>query len=86
MARLESKIAQQEETIKAQRRRIDDIRYYLKAKGDDYDKDELEGLILSSTESVKRPLKLVSLDNLVLAVNDHEKRQQVSGSCHLLFL
>ena len=83
MTGMQRQIAQQLAIIKKQKSRIEDIKYYLRRKGDDYEKEDLEGLIIADTEKAKQNLQLVSLDNLVREVDHHWKRQRVSDRCHL---
>lgn len=76
MTGMQRQIAQQLAIIKKQKSRIEDIKYYLRRKGDDYEKEDLEGLIIADTEKAKQNLQLVSLDNLVREVDHHWKRQR----------
>lgn len=83
MSRMQSKIAQQLAIIRKQRNRIEDVKYYLRRKGDDYEREDLKGQIIFDTDKAKQSLQLASLDNLVLEVDHHEKGQAVSDMCHL---
>ena len=83
MAGLQRKIQQQLAIMKKQKRQIDLIKYYMKRKGDDYEKEDLKGNIVTDTEKGKQNLQLMSLDNLVREVDHQEERQRVSDRCHL---
>lgn len=81
MSRMQSKIAKQIAVMNKQRRRIAQIKYYLKRKGEDYEKEDLKGEIVSQTENIIEKLQLPSLDNLVRETDHHEKGQKVSDRC-----
>lgn len=81
MSRMQNKIAKQLAIMKKQRRRIENIKFYLKRKGDDYQKDDLKGDIVFQTDKAKERLQLASLDNLVRETDHHEKGQKVSDRC-----
>ena len=55
----------------------------MKRKGDDYEKEDLEGNIIADTEKGKQNLQLASLDNLVKEADHQEERQRVSDRYHL---
>lgn len=76
MAGLQRKIQQQLAIMKKQKRQIDLIKYYMKRKGDDYEKEDLKGNIVTDTEKGKQNLQLMSLDNLVREVDHQEERQR----------
>lgn len=83
MSRMQRKIATQLAIIKKQKNRIQTIKYYLKRKGDDYEKEDLKGKINFDTDKAKESLQLPLLDNLVSEVDHQEKWQKVSDRCHL---
>ena len=86
MAGLQRKIAQQLASMKKQKSRINFIKFYMKRKGDDYEKEDLEGNIIADTEKGKQNLQLASLDNLVKEADHQEERQRVSDRYHLAWV
>ena len=78
---MQSKIARQIAVMDKQRKRIREIKYYLKRKGDDYEREDLKGEIVSQTEKILEKLELPSLDDLVRETDHHEKGQKVSDRC-----
>lgn len=84
MSRMQRKIATQLAIMKRQKNRIETIKHYLKRKGDDYEKEDLEGNIKYETDKARESLKLPLLDHLVQGVDHQEERQRVSDSCHLI--
>ena len=81
MSRMKNKIAAQLAVMDKQRRRIRDIKYYLKRKGDDFDKEDLQGEIVFQTSNILEKLQLASLENLIRETDHHEKGQKVSDRC-----
>lgn len=82
MSQMETKIAAQLAIMQKQKNRIQAIKLYLKRKGEDYEKDDLEGKISFDTDKVKKSLQLASLDNLVREVDHQGEWQKVSKNCH----
>jgi len=76
MSRMKNKIAAQLAVMDKQRRRIRDIKYYLKRKGDDFDKEDLQGEIVFQTSNILEKLQLASLENLMRETDHHEKGQK----------
>ena len=68
-----------------QRKQMDNIKFYLKEKGDDYERDDLQGEIVFQTDKIKRKLQLASLENLIRETSHHEKGQKVSDRCQSSF-
>ena len=85
MSRMKRKIAQQEAIMTKQRKQMDNIKFYLKEKGDDYERDDLQGEIVFQTDKIKRKLQLASLENLIRETIHHEKGQKVSDRCQSSF-
>lgn len=75
MSQMQIKIAAQLAIMQKQKNRIETIKFYLKRKGEDYEKDDLEGKITFDTDKAKESLQLDSLDNLVREV-DHQETWQ----------
>jgi len=75
MSQMQTKIAAQLAIMQKQKNRIQAIKFYLKRKGEDYEKEDLEGKISFDTDKVKKSLQLASLDNLVREV-DHQGEWQ----------
>ena len=86
MSQMQRKIAAQLAIMQKQKNRIEAIKFYLKRKGEDYEKDDLEGEITFDTDKAKESLQLASLDNLVLEVDHQETWQRVSDSFHSSFI
>ncbi|KAL9953418.1 hypothetical protein ACROYT_G040836 [Oculina patagonica] len=82
MSRMQRKIAAQLAIMKKQQNRIQTIQYYLRRKGDDYEKEDLEGKINFETDKAKESMQLPLLDNLVSEVDHQEKWQK--GILHAL--
>ena len=78
MSQMQTKIAAQLAIIRKQKNRIEAIKFYLKRKGEDYEKDDLEGKITFDTDKAKESLQIASLDNLVREVDHQETWQKVS--------
>ena len=78
MSRMKRKIAQQQAIMTKQKKQMDNIKFYLKEKGDDYERDDLQGEIVFQTDKIKQKLQLASLENLIRETNHHEKGQKVS--------
>jgi len=72
---MQTKIAAQLAIMQKQKNRIQAIKFYLKRKGEDYEKEDLQGKISFDTDKVKKSLQLASLDNLVREV-DHQGEWQ----------
>ena len=85
MSQMQRKIAAQLAIMKKQKNRIEAIKFYLKRKGEDYEKDDLEGKITFDTDKAKESLQLASLDNLVREVDHQGTWQRVSDSFIVLF-
>ena len=85
MSRMKNKIAAQLAVMDKQRRRIRDIKYYLKRKGDDFDKEDLQGEIVFQTSNILEKLQLASLENLIRETDHHEKGQKVSDRCQSIW-
>ena len=81
MSRMQRRIAQQEAVMNKQRRQIEDIKYYLKRKSEDYETDDLQGKIVFQTDKVKGMLQLASLEHLISRTERHAKGQEVSDRC-----
>jgi len=79
---MQTKIATQLAIMQKQKNRIQAIKFYLKRKGEDYEKEDLQGKISFDTDKVKKSLQLASLDNLVREVDHQGEWQKVSNSCH----
>jgi len=75
MSQMQTKIATQLAIMQKQKNRIQAIKFYLKRKGEDYEKEDLQGKISFDTDKVKKSLQLASLDNLVREV-DHQGEWQ----------
>jgi len=75
MSQMQTKISAQLAIMQKQKNRIQAIKFYLKLKGEDYEKDDLEGKITFDTDKAKESLQLASLDNLVREV-DHQETWQ----------
>lgn len=86
MSQMQTKIAAQLAIMQKQKNRIEAIKFYLKLKGEDYEKEDLEGKITFDTDKAKESLQLASLNNLVREVDHQEKWQKVSDSCHLSWI
>ena len=86
MSQMQIKIAAQLAIMQKQKNRIETIKFYLKRKGEDYEKDDLEGKITFDTDKAKESLQLDSLDNLVREVDHQETWQRVSDSFHSSFI
>lgn len=82
MSRMQTKIASQLRVINKQKRRIEDIKFYLKQKGDDYEREDLQGEISFQTDKVIKEMQFESLKSLVRETDRHAKEQEVSGRCH----
>lgn len=82
MSQMQTKIAAQLAIMQKQKNRIQAIKFYLKRKGEDYEKEDLEGKISFDTDKVKKSLQLASLDNLVREVDHQGEWQKVSNNCH----
>ena len=82
MSQMQTKIATQLAIMQKQKNRIQAIKFYLKRKGEDYEKEDLQGKISFDTDKVKKSLQLASLDNLVREVDHQGEWQKVSNSCH----
>ena len=61
-----------------QKKQMDNMKFYLKEKGDDYERDDLQAEIVFQTDKIKRKLQLASLENLIRETTHHEKGQKVS--------
>lgn len=59
-----------------QKKQMDNIKFYLKEKGDDYERDDLQAEIVFQTDKIKRKLQLASLENLIRETTHHEKGQK----------
>ena len=82
LSRMQSRIAKQMNVMNKQKRRIDDLKYYLKHKGDDYEADDLQGEIaLKAAEAIKE-LQFASLESLGRGTEHEEEGQRVSDGCH----
>ena len=81
MSRMKRKIAQQQAIMTKQKKQMDNIKFYLKEKGDDYERDDLQAEIVFQTDKIKRELQLASLENLIRETTHHEKGQKVSDRC-----
>ena len=81
MSRMKRKIAQQQAIMTKQKKQMDNIKFYLKEKGDDYERDDLQAEIVFQTDKIKRKLQLASLENLIRETTHHEKGQKVSDRC-----
>ena len=46
MSRMKRKIAQQQAIMTKQKKQMDNIKFYLKEKGDDYERDDLQAEIV----------------------------------------
>ena len=85
MSRMKRKIAQQQAIMTKQKKQMDNIKFYLKEKGDDYERDDLQGEIVFQTDKIKQKLQLASLENLIRETTHHEKGQKVSDRCQSAF-
>ena len=85
MSRMKRKIAQQQAIMTKQKKQMDNIKFYLKEKGDDYERDDLQAEIVFQTDKIKRKLQLASLENLIRETTHHEKGQKVSDRCQWAF-
>jgi len=86
MSQMQTKISAQLAIMQKQKNRIQAIKFYLKLKGEDYEKDDLEGKITFDTDKAKESLQLASLDNLVREVDHQETWQKVSNTFHFSFI
>lgn len=76
LSRMQSRIAKQMNVMNKQKRRIDDLKYYLKHKGDDYEADDLQGEIaLKAAEAIKE-LQFASLESLGRGTEHEEEGQR----------
>ena len=85
MSQMQTKIAAQLAIMQKQKNRIEAIKFYLKRKGEDYEKDDLEAKITFDTDKAKESLQITSLDNLVREVDHQETWQKVSDNFHFSF-
>lgn len=86
MSQMQTKISAQLAIMQKQKNRIQAIKFYLKLKGEDYEKDDLEGKITFDTDKAKESLQLASLDNLVREVDHQETWQKVSNTFPFSFI